>query len=120
MAFADPEIDWPDDPGAAALLAAMRADPPPCEPRAHVRALTRDDWHEYVGAGVDMLAAIRDAYGERAMERSFKGDREAMRRWIATGSVHDVIDRALDAATGPAAALGKSREVAHRADATCR
>jgi hypothetical protein len=95
MAFADPEIDWPQDPRAIALLAAIRIDPPPCEARAQVRALTRDDWHEYVGRRVDLLVAIRDAYGERALDRSFAGDREPMRRWIAAGSVHDVIDEAL-------------------------
>jgi hypothetical protein len=95
MAFADPEIDWPDDPHAIALLAAIRMKPPPCEPRARIRALTRDDWHEYVGRRVDLLVAIRDAYGQRALDRSFAGDREPMRRWIATGSVHDVIDDAL-------------------------
>jgi hypothetical protein len=95
MAFADPEIDWPDDPYAVALLAAMRIEPPLCEARARICALTRDDWHEYVGRRVDLLVAIRDAYGQRALDRSFAGDREPMRRWIAAGSVHDVIDLAL-------------------------
>ena len=95
MAFADPEIDWPDDPHAIALLAAIRMKPPLCEPRARIRALTRDDWHEYVGRRVDLLVAIRDAYGQRALDRSFAGDREPMHRWIAAGSVHDVIDNAL-------------------------
>jgi len=95
MAFADPEIDWPDDPRAVALLTGMRIVPPLCEPRARIRALTRDDWHEYIGRRVELLVAIRDAYGQRALDRSFAGDREPMRRWIAAGSVHDVIDVAL-------------------------
>ncbi len=107
MAFADPEIDWHQDPRAIAMFAAIRIDPPPCRARSQVRALTRDDWHEYVGCRVDLLVAIRDAYGERALDRSFAGDREPMRRWIATGSVHDVIDEALATSDGQLGACQK-------------
>lgn len=97
MMLTDALVDWPRDPRAVALLVIMRIEPPPCEARARVYSLTREDWHEYVGRRVDRLAAIRDDYGERALARCFAGDREPMRRWIAAGSVHDVIDAALHA-----------------------
>ena len=84
---------WTHDPRAIALLASIRNNPPKCEARCQVYAITRDDWHEYVGERVDQLEAVRQEYGDRLLA---EGDNEAFtREWSELGSVHQVIDQVL-------------------------
>lgn len=91
-------MPWNQTPQARALLSKIVASDLRPVGKCEVRALTRDDWHEYEGPLVDRLIAIRDAAGERALAKAHAGDRADMDAWIATGTVHDVIDAAYAAA----------------------